>query len=120
MTKISTWAVVVFAADALCDFELIFDHLTDSYTALGEPRALAMQHAAARVKFILTTADRLCRAPFRGESHDDILPDLRHLTLDRAIYWYITDRPSQQLRVLAVFFGGQDHLRKMLLRLLSP
>jgi len=41
------------------------------------------------------------------------------LTLDGAIYWFITDEVALQVRVLAMFFGGQDHQRHMLVRLLQ-
>lgn len=57
--------------------------------------------------------------PHRGERHDDILPGLRHLAIDRAIYWFDVDEGREAVRVLAVFFGGQDHVRHMLVRLLG-
>jgi toxin ParE1/3/4 len=74
---------------------------------------------AERIDAIISAAERLATAPLRGESHDDLLPGLRHLAHDRAVYWF---RPQPQLReiqVLAVFFSGQDHQRRMLVRLLQ-
>lgn len=47
------------------------------------------------------------------------MPGLRHLALDGAVYWFIADATTRQVRVLAVFFGGQDHQRHMLVRLLG-
>ena len=108
-----------FSAEAERDFELIFDHLFDSYRSLGERREDALDHAAARVLEVRSAANRILTAPHRGESHDDILPDLRHLTIDRAIYWFDVDEARRTVRVLALFFGGQDHVRHMLLRLLE-
>ena len=108
-----------FSAAAERDFELIFDHLIDSYVSFGDRMDDAIEHAVARILEIRSTADRILTAPFRGERHDDILPGLRHLSLDRAIYWFEVDEGQETVRVLAVFFGKQDHIRHMLARLLE-
>ena len=47
--------------------------------------------------------------------HDDLIAGLRHLTINRAIYWYLVDEGRHDLRILAIFFGPQDHQRHMLL-----
>ncbi len=108
-----------FSAEAERDFGLIFDHLMDSYLAFGESPEDALDRAAARVLEIRAAAERILAAPHCGESHDDILPGLRHLALGRAIYWFDVDEGRRTVRVLAVFFGGQDHIRRMLIRLLE-
>ena len=72
-----------------------------------------------RIEAIITAAERLATAPFRGESHDDLLPGLRDLALVRAVYWYCPRAGQREIQVLAVFFGGQDHQRRMLVRLLQ-
>jgi len=110
---------IEFSANALRDFELIFDHLFESYTALGESVSEAATRAVARVEQIETVAHRLVVAPYRGEAHDEILPNLRHLTLGRAIYWFVPVEATQTVRILAVFYGGQNHRLCMLTRLLS-
>lgn len=107
-----------FSATAERDLTLIFDHLVESYRTFGEPPGEALSHAAARVRAIRRNADRLLTAPQRGTKHDDLVPGLRHLTIERAIYWYEVDDTGAVVRVLAVFFGGQDHIRHMLVRLL--
>jgi toxin ParE1/3/4 len=109
---------VVFAAAAEDDLILIEDHLTEAYLSFGESQAEAARHAQDRIETIIAAAERLATAPFRGAAHDDLLPGLRHLALDGATYWFLTDPEAQQLRVLALFFGGQDHQRHMLVRLL--
>ena len=48
-----------------------------------------------------------------------LLPGLRHVTIERAIYWFDVPEAERTVRVLAVFFGGQDDVRHMLERLLS-
>ena len=64
-------------------------------------------------------AGSLATAPLRGESRDDLLPGLRHLALDRAVYCFRSRAEQRDIHVLAVFFGGQDHQRRMLVRLLQ-
>jgi plasmid stabilization system protein ParE len=110
---------VVFAADAINDLLLIADHLAQAYCGFGEPPAEAKLHAQARIEAIITAAERLATAPFRGESRDDLLPGLRHLALDRAVYWFRPCAEQHDIQVLAVVFGGQDHQRRMLVRLLQ-
>jgi len=109
---------VVFAADAVADLGLIEDHLAQAYRAFGEPPAEAARHAEARIDGIISTAERLGTAPFRGETQDDLLPGLRHLAIDSAVSWVVPDVDAREIRVLAVFFGGQDHQRHMMVRLL--
>ena len=107
------------SAEAERDFGLIFDHLLRSYLDFGESLESAVNHAEARVREIRVAAERILAAPHRGERHDDIRPGLRHLTIERAIYWFYVDEARGTVRVLAVFLGGQDHVRHMLVRLLE-
>ncbi len=108
-----------FSVEAERDFGLIFDHLLRSYRDFGENPQSALDHAAARVLEIRADAERILAAPHRGERHDDILPGLRHLAIGRAIYWFDVDEANETVRVLAVLFGGQDHVRHMMARLLE-
>ena len=113
-----TWRTE-FAADAERDFELIFDHLFDSYQRFGDPRADAFEKALRRLESIRVAAEGIGRAPYRGTLREDIAPGLRYVAIDRAIFWFDLDETAQTVRVLAVFFGGQDHVRHMLRRLLD-
>jgi plasmid stabilization system protein ParE len=110
---------LAFSAAAERDLALIFDHLFDGYRSFGESPEEALNHAAERVRRIHGSADRICIAPDRGTKRDDIFSGLRHLTIERAIFWYEIDASDAVLRVLAVFFGAQDHVRRMMLRLLE-
>ena len=110
---------VVFAADAADDLALIEAHLVETYCSLGEAFHESSRHAQVRVEAIVSTAERLSIAPYRGESHDDLLPGLRHLALERAIYWFRVIPELREVQVLAIFFGSQDHQRHMLVRLLQ-
>ena len=44
---------------------------------------------------------------------------LRHLALDRAEYWFRPPAEQPEIQLLAVFLGGQNHQRRMLVRLLQ-
>lgn len=111
---------IEFAEGSERDLELIFDHLVESYAGFGESTDQALEHAGQRIKGIRTSAERLTLFPERGASRDDILPGLRFMVMERAIYWYDVDDRAQAVRVLGIFFGGQDHIRRMLIRLLGP
>ena len=108
-----------FSAEADRDFGLIFDHLLRSYVGFGESLQSAVDHAEMRIREIRVAGERILTAPHRGERHDDIRPGLRHLTIERAVYWFDVDEARGTVRVLAVFLGGQDHVRHMLARLLE-
>ena len=110
---------VEFSADAEDDFELIFDHLFESYRSFGESIEEALDHAARRIGGIRRSANGLIVAPHRGTLHEDVLPGLWHVAINRAIYWFQVNEAEQTVRILAIFFGGQDHIRHMLVRLLT-
>ena len=108
-----------FSAAAERDFGLIFDHLLRGYLDFGESPESAFDRAESRLAEIRAAAERILAAPHRGERHDGILPGVRHLAIGRAIYWFDVDEARETVRVLAVFFGGQDHVRRMMTRLLG-
>ena len=110
---------IEFSAESERDFELIFDHLFESYLGFGESVEEALDHAMRRILDIRRAADRLSSFPNRGTLRDDILPGVRYVNIDRAIYWFDLDKAAGKVRILAVFFGGQDHVRHMLVRLLG-
>ena len=109
---------VDLAAEAERDLDLIFDHLLESYLGFGEGLEEAFARAEARVREVRRAAGRLGTAPHRGERHDALLPGLRHVTVDRAVYWFEIDEAAERVRVLAMFWGGEDHVRRVLARLL--
>lgn len=110
---------VVFAPDATRDFAHIFEFLVDTYVGFGEDAETAIARAESRVQSIREDIERLGAAPHRGALHNDLLPGLRHVTIGQAIIWFDVDEDAKIVRVLAVFFGGQNHVRRMLVRLLG-
>lgn len=57
---------VVRSADSDRDLGLIFDHLIESYIALGDPLADAFDRAAARLHTIEGDMEALAQAPYQG------------------------------------------------------
>ncbi|MEE9330459.1 MAG: type II toxin-antitoxin system RelE/ParE family toxin [Parvularculaceae bacterium] len=110
---------VVFSADADLDFELIFDFLFESYLGFDQNVETALEQATKKTQSIRRAADKLAKHPYRGTVHDDILKGLRHITIERAIYWFDILEDERLVRILAIFYGGQDHHTKMLTRLLG-
>ena len=109
---------IEFSAESERDFELIFDHLFESYRLFGESADEALDRAAQRIIGIRRAAERLTSFPIRATMCDDILPGVRYVLIDRAIYWFDVDEKAKKVCILAIFFGGQDHIRHMLVRLL--
>ncbi len=110
---------VVFSKDAELDFKLIFDFLFESYLSFDENIETAIAQAEKKTQSIRNAAGRLAIHPFRGTLHDDMLQGLRHITIGRAIYWFDILEDVGLVRILAIFYGGQDHHTRMLTRLLG-
>ncbi len=104
---------------AVRDLETVFDHLVASYQGFGDSEAEALKRAAARVMRIRNSAIALGKAPHQGTLRPDLLSGLRSVTKHRAIFYFVINDDAQKLRVLAVFFGGQDHQSAILKRLMG-
>lgn len=102
------------------DLEIVFDLLFAAALDFGEDAATAFDRAAARLRAIEDPMEALGRAPHQGTLRPELGPGLRNVTKGRAVIWFEVDDEAELVRVLAVFYGGQDHLRRMLLRLLGP
>ncbi len=102
------------------DLDSIEDFIFESVIALGEPRAKAASMADRRVRAILSDVSALSRAPHQGTLCSDLGPTTRRATKDRAILYFDLIEDRQLIRILAIFFGGQDHDTRILTRLLSP
>ena len=100
------------------DLEAIFDFLFEVAIGVGDAPEEAFVRASRRIAAIEQAMLGLGRAPLQGTSHPDLLPGLRHVTKDRAIFYFEVDERARRVRVLAIFHGGQDHQRSMLVRLL--
>lgn len=112
------WALE-FSAEAEWDFELIFDHLLQSYVDLGDDPDTALIRAADRIRGIRTSMDTLAKTPLIGTLRPDIRENLRFVRLEKTAVWFLPDEERARVVVIALFFGSQDHMRHMLARLLS-
>lgn len=101
------------------DLDATFDFLFDSHLRLGDDADSAFERAAGRVRGIHEALDLLGRTPQQGTLRPEIRPGLRSVTKDRAIFYFELDDEKREVRVLAVFFGGQDHQRAMLRRVMG-
>lgn len=110
---------VEFAAATERDFGLIFDHLHDSYLEFGEDAEAAFDRAVRRIQSIQSSGLAIGNAPYQGTRRSDILPGLRYVRRENAVFWFTLDDERKVVQILAVFFGGQDHIRHMLTRLLG-
>lgn len=110
---------VEFQPQAENDLALIFDHLVETYINFGETQSEALDRAALRVLAMRDSAFELGVKPHRGTKRDDMGKGYRNITINRAIIWFKLLPEEEAVQVLAFFFGGQDHLRHMLTRLLS-
>ena len=107
------------ALDTDRDLALIFDFLVQSYIDFGDEPGAALDHAARRLIAIETAMEDLARAPHQGTLLPDLLAGLRSVTKDRAVFYFDVDDEQRVVRVLAIFFGAQDHRRHMLKRLMA-
>ncbi|NBE09282.1 type II toxin-antitoxin system RelE/ParE family toxin [Rhodobacter sp. CCP-1] len=68
----------------------------------------------------MAAAAALTHAPYQGTRCPELGQNTRRVTKDRAIFYYDLIEDRQVIRLLAIFFGGQDHDARILARLLAP
>jgi plasmid stabilization system protein ParE len=110
---------IEFSSQAEHDFDLIFDHLYESYISLGETHVDATEQASTRLRYIRVLSARIGLAPYRGTLRPEVAKGLRCATIERAIFWFKLEPERKTVRIAGVFFGGQDHIRRMTARILA-
>jgi plasmid stabilization system protein ParE len=108
-----------YLPEAERDLELIFDHLLEAYRSFGDSADEAILRARQRLSGLHEAAQRLTSTPFIGTLRPEIYPNLRFVRRDNAAFWFIANGERERVLVVAVFFGPQDHTRRMLARLLG-
>ena len=108
-----------YSADAVRDFELIFDHLYEAYVEFGDLPDEALERAAERIRKLRTDIDRLVDTPYIGTLRPDVHPGIRFLRREKAAIWFLPVEDSRTIVVAAIFYGAQDHIRNMLARMLA-
>lgn len=100
------------------DLRALYSYLVNlQHTRFGHDLAAADRLASERMAVVRRNARKLPFAPYRGTSHSIAGRNYRHVTIDRAIYWFTLDEAAEVLRIEAIFYGGQDHLDRMFSRL---
>lgn len=79
----------------------------------------AWARAADRIRQLRLDIERLVETPYIGTSRPDIHFGIRFLRRDGAVIWFLPAEERQTITVAAIFFGGQDHIRHMLARMLQ-
>lgn len=110
---------VIRAAAVTLDLGLIFDFLVEAAEEFGENAETAFRRAEQRLDEIEANMDGLGDVPHQGTLRPNLGEGIRNVTKVRAVYYFEVDDDRQVVRVLAVFFGGQDHEARILLRLLN-
>lgn len=110
---------VVRSLDSDRDLRLILRHLIDSYVNLGDALPDAIERASARARMIETEIDTIALSPHQGTLLPHLRPGLRSVTKNRAVIYFNVDDSARRVRILAIFFGGQDHRQHILKRLRS-
>jgi toxin ParE1/3/4 len=108
---------IVRSAGVDTDLDLINDHLFESYIDFGDTVLEAAGRAAARVRSIESDMEALARSPHQGTLSPEIAHGLRHVTKNKAILYFEIDDVRQIVLILAVFFSGQNHERRIVERL---
>jgi plasmid stabilization system protein ParE len=110
---------LIRSRNSIKDLELIFDHLVESHVNLGDSPADAVTRATNRVRAIKADMNTIAVSSYRGTLLDRMATGLRSVTKNRALSYFDVDDKAQVVRILAIFFGGQDHQRHMLGRLIQ-
>lgn len=108
---------VILSDEADHDLELIFDHLLESYLTFGEPLQDAFDRAGKRLATVKGDMKALSLAPYQGTLRSELRSNLRHVTKRQAVFYFEIDEAHRNIHILAVFYGGQDHQRRMITRL---
>lgn len=107
---------VVRARGCEADLAALLDQLVEGYRALGDTLAEAVERAARRVRAIEAAMAGLGRTAFLGRPRPDLMPGLRVLAAERAVFAFVLDEAAGQLRILAVLPAGPAPLAPLLRR----
>lgn len=91
------------------DLEQLFEHLYRAYVDLGDDPQHAFARAVTRLNTIEDAFAELGATPFQGTLVPHIMEGMRHVTKERAVFYFIVNEQERQVKLLGVFFGGQDH-----------
>lgn len=109
--------IVRRAASVPRDISAIRAHLIRSYRAFGDTYAEAAERASDRIRGALDYMRTFESRPHRGTMHPGQVEEIRHVTSEDFIFYFKINEKSAEVSIIAVFFGGEDHLRRIEQRL---
>ncbi|MBS0641367.1 MAG: type II toxin-antitoxin system RelE/ParE family toxin [Proteobacteria bacterium] len=109
--------VVRRAASVIRDIAAIRRHLVRTYQEFGDAQPIATERAGERIRDAFSYMQGFATYPYRGTVHPELQGDIRHVTDKGFIYYFEIDELVDEVKILAVFFRGEDHLRKIAERL---
>jgi len=109
--------VIRRAAAVARDFSAIRRHLIRSYEGFGDTHAVAAERAAARLRGAFDYMQTFATHPHRGTLHPELKGRIRHVTDKNSVFYFEIEEREAEVRVLAVFFGGADHVTQITERL---
>lgn len=101
------------------DLELILDFLVGAAEDFGEDKQTAFRLAEKRLAEIEAAMRQLGDTSHQGTLRPHLGENIRNVTKGRAVFYFDVDDDLQRVRILAIFFGGQDHEARILIRLLD-
>ncbi len=99
------------------DLALLAEFLFEIYQEFGDDADSAWRRVERRIQGVEDMMASLAHHPHRGTPRPEVLAGVRSLVDDRIVLYFDVDEAAGDVRVLGVFFGGQDHVRRMLVRL---
>lgn len=109
---------VLRAAGIGRDLALIFDFLVAAAEDFGENAETAFDMAERLVDIEAAMLD-FGRVPHQGTLRAELGDGMRNVTEGRLVFYFVVNDGAETLRLLVVFFGGQDHRARVLLRFLT-
>ena len=109
--------VVRRAAAVARDFAAIRRHLIGAYEAFGDTYQAAEERAGARLREAFDYMQTFATYPHRGTVHPELKGGIRHVTDRNFVFYFEIEERAAEVRILAVFFGGADHIRQITERL---
>ena len=88
-----------------------------SYLGFGDTHAVAVERAAVRLRGAFEYMQSFATHPYRGTVHPELKGTIRNVTDKNFVFYFEIEEQHAEVRILAVFFGGADHLRQIAERL---
>lgn len=98
------------------DLRALFRYLHDTHRDFGDSLRTAAEKARSRIRHIRRDIDAMVHAPYQGMAQPHLGEGVRMVAKVRAVIYFEPVEAAQALRILAVFYGGQDHGRWMAAR----